>query len=231
MSRVGSVAVSSFVALMLMGAAGSAFAQDPPAAAPPAAEPAAAAPPVAAATGTSAAPSDSKMRLALNVVPMPFLGKLKASAGGTETSADAAFAFGIMPVFDYSVMPNFFVGFSPMYTFNVKDKDGMGDAAKELDLMVRIGGMLPAGDKLNVYGYLSPGYSIVMLPSGTQGIDNPKGLTVGVHAGAAFDVASNIFVNGQIGYQLGLQKTSVAGTDIDFKTNYLQIALGGGIRL
>ena len=226
MSRVGSVAVSSFVALMLMGVAGAAFAQDPPAAAPPAAEPAAA-PPVAAATGTSAAPSDSKMRLALNVVPMPFLGKLKVGAGGTDMSLDAAFAFGIMPVFDYSIMPNFFVGFSPLYAFNVKPKDATGDAAKELDLMVRIGGMLPAGDKLNVYGYLSPGYSMIMPSQG----DSAKGLTVGVHAGAAFDVASNIFVNGQVGYQLGFQKVSVGGQDADVKTNYLQIALGAGMRL
>src|SRR4051812_35706499 len=140
---------------VMFGVAGlalsSAAMADDPAAAAGAGAPAGEAPPVAAATGTAAASGESKMRLGLNVVPMPFLGKLKASAGGLDTSTDAAFAFGIMPVFDYLVTPNFFVGAAPMYTFNVKGKDQMGDASKELDLMLRVGGLLPVADKLQVY--------------------------------------------------------------------------------
>ena len=50
---------------------------------------------------------------------------------------------------------------------------------------------------------------------------------VGLHAGAMYDVASNLFVNGQVGYQLGFQKLS----DVDLKSNFLQIGLGVGMRL
>ena len=73
------------------------------------------APPATATTNApAAAPTDSKMRIALNVVPMPFLGKLSASFGGATISNDAAFAFGIMPVFDYALNSTFFVGLGPM---------------------------------------------------------------------------------------------------------------------
>jgi len=170
------------------------------------------------------------MRLALNLVPMPFLGKLKASAGGQSTEADAAFAFGIAPIFDYNITSMFFIGASPTYTFNVKGKDAT-DSAKELDLLLRVGANFPAADKLTVYGYLSPGYSIIQLPSSSSGVDNPAGLVLGFHAGAQFDVAPTFFLQGQLGYQIGFQKTSVGGMDVDLKTSYLQIGLGGGIRL
>ena len=57
--------------------------------------------------------------------------------------------------------------------------------------------------------------------------DSAKGLVVGLHAGAMYDVASNLFLNGQLGYQLGFQKLS----DVDLKSNFLQIGLGVGMRL
>jgi hypothetical protein len=220
--------VKTFCSVML-GVAGlmtsaMARAEDAPAAPPPAAsDPAAAAPPTAmAAGGAAGAASASKMRLGLTLVPAPF-GSLKSNALGPEVSFDSAFAFGIMPVFDYLVHPNFFVGVAPSYMLNVKAKDSTGDSSKELDLMLRLGGGAAVAEKIGVYGYLSPGYSIVSPPMG----DSAKGLVLGFHAGGMLDVASNIFVNAEVGYQLGFQKFM----GFDTKSNFFQIGLGGGIRL
>jgi Outer membrane protein beta-barrel domain len=186
-------------------------------------DPAATPPPTATASGGPAASaSASKMRLGVTLMPMP-LGSLETNALGTATSVDSAIAFGIMPVFDYLVLPNVFVGAAPSYTFNVKGKDQTGDSSSQLDLLLRVGYGLPINEKLGLYGYGSPGYSIISPPQG----DSAKGLVVGLHAGAMYDVASNLFLNGQVGYQLGFQKLS----DTDFKSSFLQLGLGVGMRL
>jgi hypothetical protein len=181
-------------------------------------------PPATATTNApAAAPSDSKMRIALNVVPMPFLGTLKVSAGGFSGSSDAAFAFGVMPVFDYALNSNFFVGLGPMYTFNVKGKDSTADAAKEIDIMLRVGAGTPVAEKIQVYGYLSPGYSIISPSAG----DSAKGFVVGAHAGGMMDITPSAFVNAELGYQLGFQ--SVSGADL--QTRFFQIGLGAGMHI
>jgi hypothetical protein len=163
------------------------------------------------------------MRVGLNVVPMPF-GKIKVDS----TSLDTKFAFGVFPFFDYLFTPNFFGGLAVQYTFNVAAKDGNGDTAKDLDIMLRLGGGGYVADKLQLYGYASPGYSIVMAPSG-RGPD-PKGFVVGAHVGAMYDVAPTAFVNLEVGYQFGFQSVSVGGASIDDKVSFLQIGLGGGLR-
>jgi hypothetical protein len=221
--KVNVMSVMVFGALAL-AASSVAMAEDAPAVvpAPTPADPAATPPPTATAAGTTTGASTSKMRLGVTLVPMP-LGSLKTNALGTETSVDSAVAFAVMPVFDYLVLPNVFVGVAPSYTFNVKGKDSMGDAASQLDLLLRVGYGLPVNDKLGLYGYASPGYSIISPPEG----DSAKGLVLGLHVGAMMDVASNLFLNGQVGYQLGFQKIS----DTDFKSNFLQIGLGVGMRL
>lgn len=200
-------------------AAGEAAAATPPAAAPT--EPP---PPTATATAAPAGASESKMRLGLTLVPMPFLGKLEASAYGMSFSTDAAVAFGVAPVFDYAINSNFFIGGTVLATFNVKPKDATGDAAKEYDIMLRLGGNIPLADKLAGYGYLSPGYSII---SSAGPGDSPKGFVVGAHVGAMFDVTPSVFLNGELGYQLGFQ--SVDGNDA--QTRFFQIGLGGGVHI
>jgi len=170
----------------------------------------------------------SKMRLGLNVVPMPF-GTLKYSVLGFSGSSDTKFAIGAFPFFDYLFTPNLFGGIAVQYTFNIKPKDGNGDAAKELDIMLRLGGGGYVADKLQLYGYLSPGYSIIMVPS-DAGTNNPKGFMLGFHAGAMYDVTPGAFLNLEVGYQLGFQSVSQGGVSADFKSNFGQIGLGGGIR-
>jgi hypothetical protein len=195
---------------------GTASAQDAPAATTP---PPVEAPPAATAAATGGAASTSKMRLGINLVPMPY-GSLTAASFPSQSSA---FAFGVMPAFDYLISSNFFVGLGPTYTFNVKGSDSMGDAAKQFDILLRVGGGAPVAEKIQLFGYLAPGYSIIMPPAG----DSPKGLTVGAHAGALFDLTSTMFASGTVGYQVGMQKVM----DVDLKTQYLQVALGVGMRL
>jgi hypothetical protein len=165
---------------------------------------------------------NSKMRVGLNLVPMPF-GTLKANVGGADFSADTAFAFGVAAFFDYSITPNIFIGVGPQYILNVKGKDADGSAAKELDLQLRLGGGAPVAEKIQIYGYLSPGYGIIMPPEG----DSAKGLMLGIHAGGMMDVSPTVFVAAELGYQLGFQKVN----STDLKSNFFQIGLGGGLRL
>lgn len=168
---------------------------------------------------------DSRMRLGLNVVPAPF-GTVKTEVAGVSTSTDLALAFGVRAFFDYLITPNFFIGFGPTYVFNIKtDNDDSSGTA--LDLLLRLGGNAPVSDTVQLYGYLSPGYSIVMPPEGADA----KGLALGLQAGAMYSLSRTAFLNGELGYQIGFHSRSFLGTDVDTKFSYMQIALGGGIRL
>ena len=215
---------TALVATLAGSARADEAAAPPPEGAAPAAEPAA-----APAKPASAAASDSKMRGGLDLVPTPF-GSAKASAGGISATTDLGFAFGLMPFFDYMINNNFFVGIGPTYTLNLKPKSGGGNAAKELDISLRLGGGAPVADKIQIYGYASPGYSIVFPPSGA-GSDKAKGFSVGFHAGGMYDVTPTAFVNLELGYLLGFESISVGGASVDDKFSLFQIGLGGGIRL
>ena len=65
-----------------------------------------------------------------------------------------------------------------------------------------------------------------MPPSG----EKPRGFVVGIHAGAMYDVTPAAFLNLEVGYQLGFQKVSLFGSNVDYKVNLAQIGVGGGIR-
>lgn len=168
---------------------------------------------------------DGRIRLGLNVVPTPF-GSYEAG----PISGDLSFAFGVRAFFDYSITRNFFVGIGPTYTFNVIAKDADPDAnpSKQLDLLLRVGGGAPVSDSVQLYGYLSPGYS--MLSSSSEDED-AKGAVLGINAGAIFAINPKFFVNGELGYQIGFQKLSIASTTVDVNDKLMQIALGAGVRL
>ena len=168
----------------------------------------------------------SPLRLSLTLAPMP-AGKFKSSFAGTDVEADTAFAFALAPTIDYSFNQFAFIGFTPQYIFNVKGKDSTGDAAKELDLLLRLGGNAKVADTIMLFGYLAPGYGIVMPSSG----DSAKGFVIGFAAGALFDLTPGLFATGEIGYQLGYQSVKVGDLSVDFKTNFLRIGVGLGVRL
>jgi hypothetical protein len=181
------------------------------------------------ATNPSVGPT-SPMRLGITLSPMP-VGTFKAAAGGLSASSDAKFAFGIVPTFDYNINEYLFVGLAPQIILNVIPKDADGKAAKELDLRARVGGNAKVADTIRLFGYLAPGYSIIMFPDKMDGLSNPAGFVLGFAGGALFDLTPSVFANAEVGYQVGFQSVSFMGASADLKTNYLHIGLGIGVRL
>lgn len=202
-----------------------------PIAPPPAAEPAPPAYqpiPPASAVAVPAAFPPTRMRIGFNLVPTP-TGSYTSGNGIGSVSGDLGFAFGLLPFFDYFLTPNIFLGFGPTYTFNVKASPSLpgAQAATQLDLLVRIGGQAPVSDVVQLYGYLTPGYSFFMPSDG----DSAKGFVLGIHGGGMYTVSPTVFLNAELGYQLGYQKLDVGGQSFDVKDNLFQIALGGGIHI
>jgi hypothetical protein len=201
------------VALALVATGGSAVAQTEPV-------------PVAA-PGLRTTPI-GRMRLSFSVVPAP-LGSVESTVPILgDVSADTAFAFGLRPAFDYSLNEYFFVGFSPQLLLNVKGEDDDDDAGKALDLLLRVGAHAPVADTVHLYGFLSPGYSIIY-PS--VGDEDPAGFVLGVTAGGMYSITERLFASADIGYQLGFQEFTFGGADYDFHLRYLLIGLGVGMRL
>jgi hypothetical protein len=149
-----------------------------------------------------------------------------------EADEGTAFAYGIGASIDYAITPMISIGFAPRYIANVITDNAQddADAAAELDLRLRVKAQFPVAPALNAYGFLAPGYSIIMLPDDFEGVDDPAGLVVGFGGGVTYDVAPSFFVNGELGYQIGFQSTSFAGNDVDFTSDYLHIGLGAGTR-
>jgi hypothetical protein len=176
-------------------------------------------------------PPDSRMRLGLTLVPMPFGSLTLASTiypgVSVSGSVDAKVAFGIMPSFDYLLTRYFFVGVAPQLTFDVKPQNATGDAARELDLLIRLGANAPIADTIQLYGYIAPGYSVVMLPH----LDDGTGFCLGFHGGAMFDLTPKAYLAAELGYQFGYQSTSILGQSVDTKTNYFHLGLGAGVHL
>jgi hypothetical protein len=222
--------VNAFCSVMLgmAGVLATSLARAEEAPAAPAPEPAAP-PPTARAAGPAAhAAAESKMRLGITIVPMPF-GSLKTNAFGADMSQGSAFAFGVMPTLDFRPNPHVFVGLGPSYIVGVKPKGTTGDGEKELDLMLRVGGGGSVAERVYVYGYVSPGFSIIFPPQG----DSAKGPLVGFHAGALYDVVANFFVSAELGYQVGFQKITnpLLTTESKASSNFFQIGLGAGIHI
>lgn len=167
-----------------------------------------------------------RMRLSFSLVPAP-VGSFKTNVGNVEVSADAAFAFGLRPAFDYSINDYFFIGASPQFLFNVKGKND-DSSGKEFDLLLRVGGHAPVADKIHLYGYLSPGYSVIYPPTGNN---NASGFVLGVTGGAIYSFPGNVFAVADLGYQFGYQKVSTGNFELDLKSSYLLIGLGAGVKL
>ena len=184
--------------------------------------------PVTSLAATAAPPAPGPIRLGLTLVPAPF-GSLRSGPPGGEFSVGSQFAFAVMPVFDLSVARHLFVGFAPSYTFNVKARGADTDAASELDLLLRIGAEAAATERLQIYGYLSPGYAFMYgLPAGGEGARGP---VLGLHAGGRLDLTPTFFVNAEVGYQVGFQNASTNGSDSEWHASFLQIGLGAGVRI
>ena len=181
--------------------------------------------PVTSVAATAGPPAPGPIRLGLTLVPAPF-GSLRSGPPGAEFWVGSQFAFGVMPVLDVSLAHHLFVGFAPSYAFNIKAKHGPEEGARELDLLLRIGAEAAATDRLQLYGYLSPGYGFLHgLPSDLSA----AGPVVGLHGGGRLDLTPTFFVNAEAGYQMGFLTASPNGS-VQY-AGFVQIGLGAGVRI
>lgn len=183
---------------------------------------------------TSLTAEAPRMRLAAQVEVLP-VGSAKESIGGQSESGDMDVAYGISAGFDYAVHKYLSIGVSPRLVLNVKpDIDGAEDvdANKAIDLRARLVAHYPVAPKLEIYGALTPGYSIVL--SNNDFVSNATGFAIGGAVGATYDVSPNLFLTGEVGYQRAFTSADidVLGSkmtdDVDF--SYLHIGLGAGTR-
>jgi hypothetical protein len=165
------------------------------------------------------------------------VGSIDVKFGELEESVDTDFAYGLGVNVLYRVSPMLSFGLAPRYILNVKGSDSEDDvddeAAKELDLRARVQVELPVAPQLSVFGHVSPGYSIVFVPD--SGDEDFKGLVVAFGAGATYDLAPNLYLTGDVSYQLGFHEVDIEVAEGNTVTaeahvNYLSIGLGAGSR-
>jgi hypothetical protein len=193
---------------------------------------------VAPASGAESAPAlvaaapASKMQVGIAFLPM-LMGSMGRGPSGDDSWDDMSPAYGVGLSFGYNVVAGLSVGVAPQVLFHVKPKAN-SDSAKEYDLVARIAYAYAVIPKLSVVAELLPGYSIISLPDSMTYLGDkppkPKGLVLGAGAGAAYDISDLLFVNLGIGYQMGFQKMTVGSSDMDVKTKFLRIAVGGGVK-
>jgi hypothetical protein len=232
---------STLIGLSLFALAASARAQEAAPAADTAAPPASSetAAPVPAAD-TSASPAGlaaatpmpvepaalhRKIQVGLSFLPMA-KGKFPAGPSSATPSVDAAFAYGVGLSAGYEVLPGLVVGIAPQMTLNVKAKEDPGDAGKQYDLMLRVAYAHRLVDTIAVYAEVLPGYSRIVPPEGFSA----SGLVLALGVGAAMDLTDRIFANFGVGYEMGFQKSNATGREVDAKTEFLRLALGGGVK-
>jgi hypothetical protein len=187
------------------------------------------------------APGAAKGRVQLGFAFLPMLfGDLLASPNEYSRSslrewAPLSPAYGVGLSLGYNVVAGLILGVAPQAIFHIDNKDGSADKVDaEYDLMARVAYVLSVMPGVAAYLEVLPGYSFVSLTSNVTYWSikptTPKGLVLAANAGATFDFTDQVFVSFGIGYQLGFQKMSVMEYDLDMRTRFLRIALGGGKR-
>lgn len=184
--------------------------------------------------GASSTSTASKMRASAQVELLP-TGELEAEVEGDSLSTDAATAYGISAAFDYALTPFLSIGLAPRLVLNVDsdESDDDSDPGKQLDLRARVLAHMPVAPKLEVYGYLSPGYSIAMFDD--EDLDNPKGFSIGGALGASYDVSPAMYLTGEVGYTKAFTSTDIMvapgqSVEADLDLSYLHVGLGAGTR-
>jgi hypothetical protein len=159
------------------------------------------------------------------------VGKYTFSDSFTSTaSAEAYFAYGFSLSVGYEVLPGLFVGLAPQAIFNVQAKpsDTFYEAAmRQYDIMARVAYVFPVLDAISVYAEVLPGYSLIV-PSDNAAVS--KGLVLAFGVGCAMDMTDRFFINLGAGYQMGFQSQTSGIHQMQLRTKYVRVALGGGVR-
>jgi opacity protein-like surface antigen len=184
-------------------------------------------------TGISTRSDATRMRVQAQVEMLP-LGSGKASIAGSSTTTDAATAYGVTAMFDYAITPYLSIGMAPRLVFNVTTDDAdAGDSAdKQLDLRARLVGHYPVARGVELYGALTPGYTIIL--ASTDGVNNATGFALGGAAGVTYDLSPKAFIGAEVGYQRAFTSTDLMlGTQsvsADLDLSYMHVGLGAGTR-
>jgi hypothetical protein len=184
----------------------------------------------AAPTAAVAAPGGLSAAAVIEVVPS---GEFRFEANGEEEdSADLETAYGIGAQFDYWVTEQISIGFAPRYILNIIPENEEGDSATQIDLAVRAQYNHVVDPQMTGFAFVAPGYSIVKLPEEAEGFDDPAGLVLGFGVGGRYALDEKLFLQGELGYQLGYQGTEVSfggeSIDVTFATNLLHLGVGVG---
>jgi opacity protein-like surface antigen len=184
-----------------------------------------------------------RLSLGAQIELVPY-GQISAGNDDVDFKEDTAFIYGVGANLDFYLNQYLSIGFAPRFLLNVTTKDQADeqeddDALKQLDLRARVKGEFPVSRVAHLYGYVAPGYSLIFANDndfGPVNIDDAKGFVLAFAAGATFDLSANLFLNTEVGYQLGFQQSSASldgidgDADFDFKTNNLAVGVGLGTR-
>jgi len=183
--------------------------------------------PIGSATGGAAAPAGppaprmGSISVQLDLLPT---GSLGTKVNGQSMSVDTEMAFGLTGGLEYYPTPSISLGLAPGLVFGLKG-DGASSSATQLDLRGRLRFGQLARDAFAVNGYVTIGGSWIYLPDdgGTS-----SGGTFGLGVGASYPVSRDAFLMFDVGYQIGGQSVTVAGTDFELSSNLLHFGIGFG---
>jgi hypothetical protein len=158
------------------------------------------------------------------------MGKYTYSDSFTSTvSAEAYFAYGFALSAGYEILPGLSVGFAWQLIFGVQPKPSdtaNPGAASEYDYMARVAYAYRLVDTISVYAEVLPGYSEINPPGVTQS----TGFVVAFGAGCAIDMTDRFFINVGGGYQMGFQSQTSGIHELQLRSKYVRVALGGGVK-
>ena len=142
------------------------------------------------------------------------IGTIEASSGNLTLSSDAATAFEIGGLIEFRAAPMLSIGFAPALLLNVKDTSA-NRSGSELDLPLRVAVGAEVAPRVRLYGFASPGFSILFPPPDSQGNTvHPSGFMLGFGGGVGYQVAPRFMVTGELGYQFRFLNTTQQGIDV-----------------
>jgi opacity protein-like surface antigen len=177
----------------------------------------------------SARPGGISAAASVHLLPV---GSFEVDIPGLGSDSESTkFAYGLAGNIDYQVNDSIAISFAPRYILNVitSSADADSDPASELDLMVRGAYGKAVNPKLTAYGFVGLGYSVIMPPSSaSDDAESSKGPALGLGGGVRHGLSGSMFLQGELGYQLGFQKISEGGQTATVATNYLHLGVGIG---
>lgn len=151
---------------------------------------------------------------------------------GLGSSLTLATAYAISGSLEVALTRHLSIGVAPRLVFNITQGGNEDPADKELDLRACLRARTAMSPGFDIYASFSPGYAA--LQSGDGLSTSSGGYTLGGAFGFTYDVGSNLFVGGEIGFQRSSMRIDRRnGRDelsYDVELSYLHLGAGVGLR-